>query len=153
MSGLGRVPSFEPDEETKAMIEGLFQQKKEEKKKVVPISNIEPGKRHRVRIPEAPPMSAKEEKIAQTLAEEELNLIHDAFLRFTEEVSDTVIYGHLYNEVTELAEAFQDMDTLLRNHINKENITESVLPEYEKMKSIRSRIFSDLYRFYGDETK
>jgi hypothetical protein len=164
MSGLGRVPSFEPDEETKALIESMFEQKQEVKKEAKLGEEyqsldemreedgvVEEVKRHRVRIPEPPAQTKKEQEISMHLAKEELDIIHDAFMEFSEKVSDTVIYGHLYNEVLKLTEAFQDMEAIVNDDIDKEELTKYGLGDYEKMRSIRARVLHDVYNHYKED--
>ena len=149
MSGLGRVPSFEPDEETKALIESMFSSSKEEKKEESK-SKITPGKRHRIRIPDPPVQNKTEEELSVRLAKQEMDTIHDAFMEFSEKTSDTVIYGYLYSEILELVEAFQDMEAMIDNTIDEKKITESGKEWYEKMKKIRARVLHDIYKKYGN---
>lgn len=165
MSGLGKVPSFEPDEESRALIESLFA-KQEVKEEVVasqeeisakkfaaeeqPKTNITPGKRHRVKIPEAPPQTLEQEKIAVNLAEEELDIIHDAFMKFSEEASDTVIYGYLYGEILKLVESFQDVEATIKDDFNEDDITKNGEAYYDKVRKIRARILNDVYNRYKE---
>jgi hypothetical protein len=161
MSGLGKVPSFEPDEEAKALIEAMFTVKKEEVKEIPedetaafptevkgeeekPASNAAP-KRRRIKIPEPPEQTKEQQAKAIELAKQELDIIHDAFMEFSEQTSDTVIYGYLYGEILKLVESFQDMETMINDTIEKEKITENGMEWYEKMRKIRARILNDVY--------
>lgn len=155
MSELGKVPSFEPDEETQALIAGMFESKKEARKeKQVTKHSVSkeenPIKRHRIRIPEPPIQSKEEEDKSIKLAQQELDLIHDAFMEFSEKTSDTVIYGHLYNEILKLTEAFEDMESLITDDIDKEEMTKNTEEDYEKLRKIRARVLSDVYNKYKD---
>jgi hypothetical protein len=155
MSGLGKVPSFEPDEEAKALIEAMFAVKKEEVKEEEPqevetpveekpASNAAP-KRRRVKIPEPPEQTKEQQAEAIELAKQELDIIHDAFMDFSEQASDTVIYGYLYGEILKLVESFQDMEAMINDTIDKEKITENGMEWYQKMRTIRARVLNDVY--------
>jgi hypothetical protein len=154
MSGLGRVPSFEPDEEAKAMIESMFAEKKEVKQEQPqddkPKTNITPGKRHRVKIPDPPKQTKEQEELAIKLAKEEMDIIHEAFMEFSEKTSDTVIYGYLYQEILKLVESFEDVDVMIQDNFNEDDITGNGEPYYEKMKQIRARILNDVYGRYKE---
>jgi hypothetical protein len=163
MSGLGRVPSFEPDEEAKAMIESMFAEKKKDvvtdnketfDKEIEeidkPKTNITPGKRHRVKIPDPPKQTKEQEELAIKLAKEEMDIIHEAFMEFSEKTSDTVIYGYLYQEILKLVESFEDVDVMIQDNFNEDDITGNGEPYYEKMKQIRARILNDVYGRYKE---
>jgi hypothetical protein len=152
MSELGKVPSFEPDEETRALIESMFIQKQEAKQEAKQVEEIKPvAKRHRVRIPEPPAQTKEQQEVATHLAKEEMDIIHDAFMEFSEKTSETVLYGHLYTEILKLVEAFTDMEAIINDDIKKDELTENGLDYYEKMRTIRARVLNDIYNKYEKE--
>ena len=141
MSGLGKEEDF------KALIEGMFKEKKEaraEEKKTE-----EKVVRHRVRIPEPPAQTKEEQAVALKYAKEEMETIRQALLDFQDKASETVIFDFLLGELEEFVEACQDMETLLTDDFNKEEITEHGLTDYEKMRKIRARILNDVYKKYN----
>ena len=143
-----KMPMFEPDEETKALIASMFEEKQEEKKQYAKPEIKRPPTRHRVRLPEPAPQSQEQQQIGKTLAQEELDIIHDAFMEFSEQTSHTVVYGYLYNEILKLTEAFQDMESLVADSIDSTKLSEDGLVDYEKLRTIRKRILNDVYRKY-----
>lgn len=148
---LGKMPMFEPDEETKALIASMFEEKQEEKKQDKQYAKPEikrPPTRHRVKLPEPATQSEEQQQIGKTLAQEELDIIHDAFMEFSEQTSHTVVYGYLYTEILKLTEAFQDMESLITDSIDTTKLSEDGLVDYEKLRIIRKRILNDVYRKY-----
>lgn len=151
MGEFGRLPGFEPDENVRRMIEELFAEKKEARKdEVVEEAPTEdtPKPTRRVRLPEPPAQTKKEQGVALGFANQEIELLHEAFLEFSERTSDLVIYGHLYAEILTLTEVFQDMEALINQTIHEEALTEQTAGDYNKLKKIRARILSDVYGKY-----
>lgn len=151
MSGLGKVPNFEPDEDFKAMIEGIFQQKKE----IQPVEVVEEEKTskkktptRRLKLPEPPALTAEEQEKALEKAKAEMEEIRISFLEFTEKVVDTILYGYLYNEVEKIVEGFEDMNTLITQDIDESKITKHGEADLEKLKKLRARILNDVYNKY-----
>lgn len=166
MSKSKKIPGFEPDEASKALIESMFIDKKNQevveeapkkasKKEVKPkeIINTKPeakpeAKRHRIRIPDVPPQTKQQQAESLKYANDELELILDAFMEFSEAVSDTIIYGHLYQDILRLSEAFEDMETVINESISVDELTDNGMASYEKMRKIRGRILNDVYNHY-----
>ena len=152
MSKNKKIPGFEPDEASKALIESMFEKKDEtpkEVKKKVPQKKIEskdslneklPQKRHRIRIPEIPLKTQEEQAVALSYANDELELILDAFTEFSEKISETIIYGHLYQDFLRLSESFEDIEAMINDTILKEELTDNGIGSYEKMRKMRARI-------------
>lgn len=149
MSSLGKVPSFEPDEEYKKLIESMFEQKKELKKEALKEEEVKSVPRHRIRLPEPPLQSPEEQEVSINLAKEEMENIREAFLEFSERVCDTVIYSYLYGEVDRFIEACEDMEDLIEDNFNRDEMTENGLAHYEKVRKLRARILGDIYKEYN----
>lgn len=151
MSEFGKIPGFQPDENVRRMIEDMFAEKKESRKEQAAESSAPEQKstpRRRVRIPEPPPQTKEQEGVSLGLANQEIELLHEAFLEFSEKTSDLVIYGHLYAEILNLTEVFQDMEAVINNNIEEDALSEQTLGDYDKLKRIRARILSDVYGKY-----
>lgn len=166
MSGLGKVPNFEPDEEFKNMLEELFAPKKEAKKEEAKESQKEisekkfeekkPAPKHKktptrkIKIPEPPAQTKEQEKEALKFAQGELDTLFDAFYQFTEAAGETIVFGYLYNDIQELVSKFEDIDIILGDKIDTEKLTQYGLTDFEKYRKIRTRILHDIYNKYNE---
>lgn len=136
--------NFNANEEAKAMIDSLFKEKREKQ-----TTNIVPGQRHRVRIPDAPQQTEEQEKIAKDFARKEHNELATAFLSFCHEIEGKVISQYLRGQLDDMAGALDDMEDLLFRDTKKSELTSEGLPYYEKMKKVRGIILNDVYDKYN----
>ncbi|MDK2600585.1 hypothetical protein QO179_24130 [Bacillus stercoris] len=145
MSGLGKVPSFEPDENYKELIGKMFEEKQEDKKK-----DLEDKKnvRHRLKLPDPPKQTDEQKEFSIRCAKEEMENLRVAFLDFTDKVNDSVVYAYLYSEIEKFVEACQDMAILIEDDIDKDKLSQEGLEYHNKMQKLRLRILNDVYNKY-----
>lgn len=133
-----KQPEENGKEDFRSLVDNLFADKKEEPKEE------KKAPRYTVNIPEAPAQTKEQEAAALVHAKEEMEKIRKAFLDFTDQVNETVTYSYLYSEVEDFVEACKDMLILLTDEIDKDELTEHGLKDYEKLRKIRARILSDI---------
>lgn len=136
----------EEHEDFRSLVDGLFEEQKEEvaEKVEAPKKKAAHKPSYRVQIPEPPAQTKEEQEASLVYAKEEMEKIRKAFLQFTDAVNETVTYSYLFSEVEEFVEACKDMQTVLTDDINKDLLTEKGLADYEKLRKIRARILSDV---------
>lgn len=134
---------FEPNEQAKAMIEASFKEKNEKQ-----TTNIVPGQRHRLKIPEPPSQSAEQEKESVQMAQKECNELATAFLSFCHEIEGKIISEYLRGQLNDMASSIDDMESLLFEEPDKSKLTSEGLPYYEKMRKVRGIILNDVYDKY-----
>lgn len=105
----------------------------------------------KVKLPEPTKQTGEEEKEALKLAKGEMEKIRKAFLEFTDEVNDTIIYSYLYPHIEDFVEKCKQMQTLLDDDIDKDKLTSHGLDDYEEMKKIRGIILNVVLEKYERE--
>jgi esterase/lipase len=138
MSEWQKKPSI--SNESKDLIDNLFEIQDQEKK----AKQDDPPevKKYKVKIPEPPEQTKKDEEIALKLAKDEMEQIRKTFLDFTDQCNDTVIYSYLYPYVQDFVEKCRQMQVLIENEIDEDKLTDNGLHDYEQMKKIRGTVLS-----------
>lgn len=142
MADWGTKPEGNNEEDFRSLVDNLFAEKKEEQKEE------EKAPRYKVNIPEPPAQTKEQQEAALVHAKEEMEKIRKAFLDFTDQVNETVTYSYLYSEVEDFVEACKDMLILLTDDIDKDELTEHGLKDYEKLRKFRARILADITEKY-----
>jgi hypothetical protein len=151
MSEWEKKPSVPND--FKNLIDELFQAPKVEEVKEVKKEVKPKGKKptKKVVIPEPPQQTKDQQESAVKIAKDEMEQIRKAFLTFTDEVNDTVIYSYLYPYIEDFVEKCRQMQVLIADDVDKDKLTEHGLGDYEQMRKIRGTILSTIQDKYKKE--
>jgi hypothetical protein len=151
MSDFLRNPQFQPDEEMKKFIEGLFAEAP--KKPSKPKGKISPP------APESMPtlelsmdydddLPQFDMDLATKYAKEEMESIRVIYLEFQDKISDMAIYPYLYPGIQDLGEICRDMDSMIENTFDTEELSSMGEVDYKKMLKIRARILASVFNKY-----
>lgn len=136
-------------EEFRDLIESMFQKKKEEKKQSKEEKKF-PS--YRLDFPETPPKTKEQNEKAVKHAKKEMERIRLAFLDFTEQINDTVLYGHLYGSIEDFVEVCTDLTRMLEDDIDKDSLTSQGIDDYERMRKMRERLLSYVLDKYEEKS-
>lgn len=149
MSDFLRDPKFQPDEEMKKFIEGLFDQPK--KKIKAPRAAKPPAPQSKPSLElsmdwETDPQIDMD--LAAKYAREEMENVRVTFLEFQDKISDMAIYSYLFPSIQDLGDVCKDMDSMIENSFETEDLSSMGEVDYKQMLKIRARILSSVYNKY-----
>lgn len=135
-------------EEFKDLIDRMFREKVEQRKTVedsqeeISDKKFEetPFPSYKLDFPESPARTKEQNQKAVKYALAEMERIREAFLQFTEQVNDTILYGQLYGNVEDFVEVCKELTILIEDGIDKNKLTPSTAEDYERMRRMRDRL-------------
>lgn len=138
-------------DEFKDFIDDLFEQKRAGKtskpnESSEPPYNKKPSRK--LSIPEPPPKTQEQQEKAIKYARQEIESIRQAFLDFSEKVNHTIMYDHLYPHIEDFVEVCQDLTALVEDDVDKSEMTNKGLDDYERMRKIRARLLDYVLEKY-----
>ena len=108
------------------------------------LINKNPFRKLKLKDPEA--LTSEQETEAIFLADAEIEKIRDSFYEFTCTISETVVYSHIYDDVTNLAHAFDDIERVIHNTFDEEELSQKGKEYFESVQKIRLRILHHLLK-------
>jgi hypothetical protein len=143
MSDFLQNPNFQPSEEFKNLIDGLFaEQKKTKLPKEVHQHTFE------LHLPDVPPLNEADEELALKTTRDELENFRVAFLEFQDKVTDMAIYTYLYPGLEEFGEQCSELRDLIEDSFDHEGFSEVGEADYEEAMKVRRRILSSVLKKY-----
>lgn len=142
MSDFLKDPKFEPNDQVKNFIESLF------------ADNLpkDTSKEHRssfkLEIPDAPPMTEAEIKLALKIVQDEFAAYKREFMEFQDKVSDMGIYSYLFPSLDDFGDACQDLLDLIENNFDKKKFTDAGEEKHKEAMKIRANILAVIYNKY-----
>jgi hypothetical protein len=150
MSDFLKHPNFQPDEEFKKFIDGIFivREPTKVKKEVPPPTES----KLELNLPDPEELTEGQLRLAGKMASDELEQFRVAFLDFQDKVSDLGIYTHLYPNLEDFGQVCEEMKDLIDNNFNEDDLSDVGQVEYKQAQLIRARILAHIFNRYHRNT-
>lgn len=129
------------EDDFKAMVDDIFVQRQTLKKK-------DNRPTHRLQLPNAPVLPKEEQEKYAKIGLEEMEQVRQAFLDFQDAISHLVVYSYLYPHIEQFASIAEDLVDLIEHNIDKDDLTDVGLVDYEKLMRIRNRLLDQIKNKY-----